>query len=123
MFTEAEKQYLNNQRLARLATVSGDQQPDVAPVTYSFDGTHFKVGGRNPAVTLKHKNVAAGNLKVAIVVDDLETVEPWRPRGVKVHGTAEIIEPENGKPYLLITPQQYWSWGIEGSSFNIKRRN
>jgi pyridoxamine 5'-phosphate oxidase family protein len=122
MFTQNEIEFLNTQRLARIATVSSDGQPDVAPVGYSYDGVHFKVGGRNPAVTLKHKNVAAGNTQVALVVDDLETTDPWKPRGIKVHGTAEVIEREGKTPYLLITPISHWTWGIEGSSFTIQKK-
>jgi pyridoxamine 5'-phosphate oxidase family protein len=37
-FTEEEITYLRTQRLARIATVSADGQPDVAPVGYQFDG-------------------------------------------------------------------------------------
>ena len=39
------------QRLARLATVAPDGQPDVVPVGFEFDGTHLYVGGMAPART------------------------------------------------------------------------
>ena len=39
-FSEEEINYLQSQRLARIATVSADGQPDVAPVGFEFDGTY-----------------------------------------------------------------------------------
>jgi pyridoxamine 5'-phosphate oxidase family protein len=120
MFSEKEVDYLNSQKLARIATVSAKGQPDVAPVSFEFDGQHFYVGGLNMAITLKYKNVLNGNKKIALVFDDLESVAPWRPRGIKIHGGAEIVE-RQGKlgegSYLRITPEKYWSWGIERPVF------
>ena len=120
MFSEKEIDYLKSQRLARIATVSADRQPDVAAVSFEFDGQYFYVGGIKMTTTLKYKNVLDGNQKVAIVFDDLEEVSPWKPRGIKIHGSAEIIERE-GKlgtgHYLKITPEKYWSWGIERPVF------
>jgi len=55
MFSEKEIAYLKSQRLARVATVSKEAQPDVAPVGFDFDGTYFYVGGVNLPKTLKYK--------------------------------------------------------------------
>ncbi len=38
MFSDKEIQYIKSQRLARIATVSAQVQPDVAPVGFDFDG-------------------------------------------------------------------------------------
>jgi pyridoxamine 5'-phosphate oxidase family protein len=116
MFTEAEKAYLLGQRLARIATVSPGAQPDVAPVSFRFDGERFYVGGFRLARTLKYKNVRANEL-VALVVDDWESVDPWHPRGVKVHGRAEVIETSAGRGALRVTPETKWSWGINRPVF------
>ncbi len=127
MFTEQEAKYMRSQRLARIATVSPDGQPDVAVVGFRFDGENFIVGGRDIRKTLKYKNVTAGNARVALVIDDLESVSPWLVRGVKVHGTAEIEErtPEpgsySGSFYMVITPEVHWSWGIESGEPDSKR--
>ncbi|MGH2541704.1 MAG: PPOX class F420-dependent oxidoreductase [Ardenticatenaceae bacterium] len=113
MFSATEIAYLNSQRLARIATVSSAGQPDVVPVGFEFDGAYFYVGGRNPTKTLKHKNVQAGNTRVALAIDDLPSVNLWRPRGIKVHGTAEIVERRGYAgpgPYLKITPTTARSW-------------
>ena len=121
MFSPEEIEYLKTQRLARIATVSKQGQPDVAPVGFEFDGEHFYVGGRNPSKTFKYKNVASGNTLVALVVDDLESVTPWKTRGLKIHGTAEFVERTGyvGRgTYLRITPVKSWSWGLEGPVFD-----
>lgn len=116
-FTEEEIAYIRSQRMARLATVDAGGQPDVAPVGFEFDGTCFYVGGRDPERTRKFRNVRAGNAKVAIVVDDLESVDPWTPRGIRVYGTADFVERSSYAgpgSYLRITPQTSWSWGLGG---------
>jgi len=120
MFSDKEVDYLKSQKLARIATVSAKGQPDVAPVSFEFDGQHIYVGGITMTTTLKYKNVLNGNKKIAIVFDDLEEVTPWRPRGIKIHGSAEIVERKGqlGEgAYLRITPEKYWSWGIERPVF------
>jgi pyridoxamine 5'-phosphate oxidase family protein len=40
-FSDEEVAYLRSQRLARLATVAPDGQPDVVPVGFEFDGRSF----------------------------------------------------------------------------------
>jgi pyridoxamine 5'-phosphate oxidase family protein len=116
MFTEKEVAYLNSQRLARIATVSGKGQPDVAPVGYTFDGEYFYISGRNNAKTYKYKNVQK-NKQIALVVDDLESVQPWRPRGIKIHGSADLVERAQGYmgtgTYIRVKPERKWSWGVE----------
>ena len=116
MFTEKEIDYLQNQPLARIATVSTTMQPDAAPVSFRFDGQRFFITGFDVTRTFKYKNVLAGNHQVALVVDDLASTDPWVPRGIKVHGTAEIVEMK-GRPVLVIRPQRHWSWGIESEAF------
>ncbi len=125
MFTENEIAYLKSQRLARLATVAADGQPDVAPVGFEFDGQVFYIGGRHPTGTRKYRNLRDGNHKVALVVDDLASVDPWRPRGIRIYGAAELIQREGRfgpGEYMRITPATSWSWGIEpapeGASFS-----
>jgi len=118
VFSERELAYLRAQRLARLATVSRGLQPDVAPVTYAFDGARFYVGGLSLTRTLKYRNVRDYS-RVALVVDDAPA-DGWTPRGVKVHGTAMIGErvgPAGPAPAIVITPTTHWSWGIEAPPF------
>lgn len=81
MFSQPEIDYLKSQRLAWIATVSSNSQPDAAPVGFEFDSEHFYIGGRLQTTTLKYKNVLNGNQRVALVIDDLEAGDEWRPRG------------------------------------------
>jgi pyridoxamine 5'-phosphate oxidase family protein len=119
LFSELELKYLKTQYLARVATVSGSGQPEVSPVGFEYDGKYFYVGSYKQDIffkTWRYKNITAGNAKVSLVVDDLESVDPWKVRGIKVKGTAEVVK-HNGEfgegSYLRITPSTSISWGIE----------
>ena len=116
MFSPVELDYLRSQRLARLATVSSASQPTVDAVGFQFDGEAFWIHGLDLPATRKYKNVAAGNAKVSLIVDDLASIEPWQPRGIRVHGTAEITD-QAGRPALRIRPTRSWSWGLGGEDF------
>jgi pyridoxamine 5'-phosphate oxidase family protein len=124
-FSQAEIDYLKSQPLARLATVSSAGQPDAAPVGFEFDGQHFYIGGYNLAGTRKYRNIAGGHAKVALVIDDLQSVNPWRPRGIRIYGTAEIVRRAGrlgAGDYIRISPQVSWSWAINPSAPSPGRR-
>src|SRR2546426_11580592 len=115
MFSEKELACLKSQRLARIATASKELQPDVATVGFDFDGSYFYVGGLNLAKTLKYKNTQH-NPKVSLVVDDAESIDPRRPRGIKIHGVADLTTRQGyvgAGTYIRIKPKEAWSWGIE----------
>ncbi len=101
IFSQKEIEFLKSQRLARIATAAtltqGGKsiQPDVVPVGFDFDGEYLYVGGMNLLKSTKYRNVLK-NDKVAIVVDDLKTIDPWEARGIKVYGTADIITRQGG---------------------------
>ncbi len=123
MFSDAERAYLRTQHLARLATVAADGQPTVDAVGFQFDGARFYIGGRNLPASRKYRNIAAGNQQVALIVDDLETIDPWTPRGIKLHGRAEIITRDGAfgpGDYFAIAPSVSWSWGILAPTFKAK---
>ena len=114
MFSDREISYLQSQRLARIATASKDCEPDVAPVGFDFDGTYFYVGGRDLPRTYKYKNVR-DNPKAALAVDDMESFNLWRPRGIKIHGLADLVTHEGyagAGTYIRIKPEKKWSWGL-----------
>ena len=120
VLSDPEVEYMKTQRLCRFATVSPEGQPDVVPVAFEFDGEYFYVGSHSQDVfhrTRNYKNVRGGKTQVALTIDDLESVDPWKPRAIKVYGTAEIVEHKGifgpGK-YLRITPKVSWSFGIKG---------
>jgi pyridoxamine 5'-phosphate oxidase family protein len=89
-FADEEIAYLRSQPLTRLATVGPDGQPDVVPLAFEFDAHGFWVGGVGDAVarTRKFRNVAAGNDRVALVFDDLISLDPFAARCLRVYGRA-----------------------------------
>lgn len=119
-FTPEEVAYLRSQPLARLVTVANDGQPDVVPVAFEFDGTAFWVGGsgRSVLTTRKFRNIAGGANKVALVVDDLVSLDPFIARGVRIYGRAsepvERVGLVGPGIYVLITPTISWSWNLAG---------
>ncbi|MBA9002613.1 PPOX class F420-dependent oxidoreductase [Thermomonospora cellulosilytica] len=117
-FNAEEIAYLRSQSLARLATLGDGGQPDVVPVAFEFDGTCLWVGGVGEAVlrTRKFRNVLAGNRKVALVIDDMVSFEPFIARAIRVYGEAEGPVERTGMVgpglYLRITPTVSWSWNM-----------
>ena len=111
-FTTIEAEYLAAQPLGRIATTSAKGEPDIAPVTFSLgeDGSISVSGFDNPR-TIKWNNVVATG-RAAFVVDDLASVSPWRPRGVKVRGSAEAITTDDGQSIIVIHPETVWSWAL-----------
>jgi pyridoxamine 5'-phosphate oxidase family protein len=113
VFTDAELEFLRATHLGRIATASAKGTPDVSPVTFEIvDGdTAIRISGMDNPRTLKWRNIVATG-KAAFVVDDLASVDPWRPRGVKVRGAAEAIEEPGTRGIIVIRPSTVWSWGI-----------
>ena len=109
-FTEAEIDYLNGQLLARIATASATGVPDVAAVGFGLDGDEVVTGGFDITKTVRYSNLLA-NRRASIVVDDLASVDPWSPRGVKVRGRV-ILEEEGRGMRIRIIPEVIWSWHI-----------
>jgi len=106
-------------------------QPDVVPVGFDYDGEYFYVSGINILKSTKYKNILE-NKKVAIVIDDLRTVDPWDPRGIRIYGIADVVTRQGGymdqtgrseHQYIRIHPNKKWSWGIEEPVFTAGKFN
>jgi pyridoxamine 5'-phosphate oxidase family protein len=110
VFTQAELDYLAGQRLARLATASPDGEPDVSAVGFGLEGDTIVSGGIDLTKTIRYRHLQS-NPRATIVIDDLATVDPWRPRGVKVRGRASLEE-HDGSLRIRIVPETIWSWGL-----------
>ena len=67
------------------------------------------VGGHAMARTKKFRDVRRSG-RAAVVMDDLASVDPWRPRGVEVRGRAEAIDGE--RPLIRIHPERVVSRGL-----------
>jgi len=113
--------YLQSQRLGRLATVDSHGAPQNNPVGFRYNaelGT-IDIGGRNMGASRKFANLA-GNPKVAFVVDDIASVQPWRVRCVEIRGRAEALRQQVGQPpgfsaeIIRIYPERVISFGLGG---------
>jgi pyridoxamine 5'-phosphate oxidase family protein len=109
----------------------GSTQPDVVPVGFDFDGEYLYVGGMNILKSTKYKNILKNN-KVAIVIDDLNNADPSDPRGIRIYGTADVVNRQGGyiaqiehdnPVYIRINPGKKWSWGIEDPVFLERKFN
>ena len=110
VLSEREACFLCRGDLARLATVSRDGQPHVVPVAYEFDGQFLYFSGLNLSKSLKFRHMLH-NQKVALVVDEVVSVSPWKARGIELRGIAEILH-ERGRPYVRVSLRSGASWGL-----------
>jgi pyridoxamine 5'-phosphate oxidase family protein len=119
-FTDAEQRYLESQMLARLATAGPDGRPHVVPLSFRYNpdlGT-LDCGGLHVDTTKRWRDVQA-NPWVALVVDDLVSVDPWRARMLEIRGRAEavptggeVLGPGFGAAFLRITPERKNGYGV-----------
>jgi pyridoxamine 5'-phosphate oxidase family protein len=112
-FNEHELAYLRDgHKLGRIATVGADGTPHVTPVGWSLSDAAdaIEVGGRNFERSKKFRDAQRSG-RAAIVIDDLASTDPWRPRGVEVRGRAEIIG--GASPRIRIHADRVVSWGLD----------
>jgi pyridoxamine 5'-phosphate oxidase family protein len=115
--------YLNQADLGRLATVQPNGTPQNSPVGFSYNaelGT-IDIAGFHMSASQKWRNIAH-HPKVAFVVDDIASRDPWRVRCLEIRGTAEQawVAPAVGKSgdeldagIIRITPTRIISFGID----------
>ncbi|HEU4513724.1 MAG TPA: PPOX class F420-dependent oxidoreductase [Nocardioidaceae bacterium] len=114
-FSEAELAYLHRgpeRRLARIATVGADLMPHVVPTgwAHNLEADTIDISGHDLPRTKKFRDVARTG-RAAVVIDDLASVTPWRPRAVAVRGRAEAIH--DPAPLIRIHPDRVVSWGLD----------
>jgi pyridoxamine 5'-phosphate oxidase family protein len=132
VFSAEEIAYLQSQRLGRLATSTPDGQPHVVPLSFRYnpDLDTIDIGGHDFAKRKKYRDVQR-NPHVAFVVDDLASVNPWRPRMIEIRGEAEIL-PSGGETIgpgfdpdmFRIRPQRIVSLGLgDLNAFGMSARS
>ena len=113
-FSEVQLAYLHEGRkLGRIATVGSDGTPHVVPVgmwTHNAEHDSIDVSGRGLEGSKKFRDVRRTG-RAAIVIDDLASIEPWRPRAIEVRGRADAVEGPNA--LIRIYPDRVVSWGLE----------
>jgi pyridoxamine 5'-phosphate oxidase family protein len=123
-FTDAEIAYLASQPLGRLATVQRNGTLQNSPVgfTYNADLDTIDITGHGMGGSQKYRNVDA-NGRVAFVVDDIKSRQPWRIRCLEIRGTAETVAPPDRAAdprgfdgaIIRITPTRIISFGLTDS--------
>ena len=115
--------YLNQADLGRLATVQRNGTPQNSPVGFSYNadlGT-IDISGFHMSDSQKWRNIAH-HPKVAFVVDDIASRDPWRVRCLEIRGTAEQAwsptavgksGDELDTAIIRITPSRIISFGID----------
>jgi pyridoxamine 5'-phosphate oxidase family protein len=118
-FSEAELTYLAAQRLGRLATVAPDGGLQNNPVSFQYNadlGT-IDIGGFGMGRSRKFRNLGTNN-RVAFVVDDIASFDPWRVRCVEIRGTAEALtdqpaqRPGMSNELIRVHPDRVISFGL-----------
>lgn len=112
-FTKTEIAFLEHAELGRLATIQPDGTPQNSPVGFRFNaalGT-VDISGHQMARSRKFRNLA-DNDRVAFVVDDVTSRDPWRVRCLEIRGTATQAEAD-GAAIIRIRPRRVISFGID----------
>ena len=137
-FTDAEIEYLNSQTLGRIATVGPDGRPHVMPVGVFYDpeAQTIAIGSVGDMAASKKYRDAARRPDVALVVDDVASVDPWTPRGIEIRGRAETLTEggeEVGKrlgagfpfnaAWIRVHPRRILAWGIDSDSYALTARD
>ena len=128
-FTPAEIEYLQGQRLGRLATVNESGEPHVVPTSFRYNAEldSIDIGGHNLGKSKKFRDVARTG-RAAFVVEDV--LPPWEARGVEVRGWAEVFEEGGGKinsdfdaELIRLYPNRIVGWGIDTNPYRPNSRS
>ncbi|WP_280265884.1 PPOX class F420-dependent oxidoreductase [Nocardia wallacei] len=116
----AQIDYLRSQRLGRLATIRPDGSPQNNPVGFRYNedlGT-IDIAGYNMGASQKFRNLDKEE-RVAFVVDDIKSVDPWEVRCLEIRGTAQALRDIDtyvdsaSRELIRITPSRVLAFGIE----------
>jgi pyridoxamine 5'-phosphate oxidase family protein len=123
-FKSHEIAFLQETELGRLATIQPNGTPQVSPVGFTYNeqlGT-IDIAGYRMSKSQKFRNIAQ-NDRVAFVVDDIASRNPWRVRCLEIRGTAEqayadgralgAAGDELDSAIVRITPRRIISFGID----------
>lgn len=116
--TDTERAYVQSQPLGRLATVDVNGAPQNNPVGVFLDEEtgDIVIGGGAMGASRKFRNVQA-NPQVALVIDDLVSMDPWTVRGLEIRGTAVALSdvdppvPFMSREVIRITANWIVAWG------------
>jgi pyridoxamine 5'-phosphate oxidase family protein len=74
------------------------------------------VSGRDFTAAKKYRDVAATSraaivIVIVIVINDLASLDPWRPRGIEIRCHAQTVG--GSEPCIVIHPDRVISWGLD----------
>jgi pyridoxamine 5'-phosphate oxidase family protein len=127
---DVEKTYLATQHLgpARDRRPRGRAAEQPVGFVLEADTDRILIGGLAMASTRKFRD-AREHPVVALVIDDLASVDPWTVRGVEIRGTAEALVdvdppvPGMSREVLRITPHWIAHGGLDdGGAFTRRGR-
>jgi pyridoxamine 5'-phosphate oxidase family protein len=122
-FKPYEIDFMRVAELGRLATIQPNGIPQVSPVGFSYNeelGT-IDIAGYQMSRSQKYRNIAS-NDKVAFVIDDIASRDPWRVRCLEIRGTAEQADVTRARgaagdqldtAIIRVTPRRIISFGID----------
>ncbi len=130
-FTSAEIEYMQSQRLGRLATVNAAGEPHVVPVSFGYNAELdvIDIGGHRLSESKKFRDILH-NTNAAFVIDDV--LPPWKPRFLEIRGRAVQVLTGGEKfgsgfaPEMIrIFPRRIIAGGIEPDAqpYTANRRN
>ena len=113
-FTRSELEYLRTSseegQRANLAITGGDGSFRIVPVRIAYLEAEDAIEIAAPEALHVGINLPPADVaEVELVVDDLKSIEPWKPRGVEVSGAAEAL---TSPPRIRIRPAAVRSWGL-----------
>jgi pyridoxamine 5'-phosphate oxidase family protein len=124
IFKPHEIAYLRKVQLGRLATIQANGTPQVSPVGFIYNENlqTIDIGGYRMSQSQKFRNIAT-NDKVAFVVDDIASRDPWRVRCLEIRGVAEQATSDGQRTgaagdaldsaIIRIRPRRVISFGID----------
>jgi pyridoxamine 5'-phosphate oxidase family protein len=128
IFTDKELEYLQSQRIGRVATVSSDCEPHVVPLRYKYNPEEDTIDlvGRDLGGTKKYCDAQATG-RIAFVVDD---ISDGKPRGIEIRGSAEVhptggetLMSNVGPAFIRLLPARVATWGIDSDAFHPVSRS
>ncbi len=126
-FTSAEIEYMQSQRLGRLATVNTAGEPHVVPVSFRHNAELdvIDIGGHGLSQSRKFRDILH-NPNAAFVVDDV--LPPWQPRFLEIRGRAEQVfgggekfGPGFAPEMIRIFPRRIISFGLSDKGESVPR--
>ena len=128
------EEFIENARIARLATASSEFEPHVIPVVFVFDGKHFLIPidekrkrTKNPEKLKRVRNINE-NPNVCLLIDEYS--EDWaKLRYVMIQGKASIAKKSQQNKWLqeayeklMIKYPQYKKIGLGGMCIIVEAK-